>query len=67
MGGEQEPGRASRRTNRVQRFFGGLTIEETQAVMDVSAAAVKNDWETANLWFFRQLGERRLGDESRAI
>ncbi len=50
----------------VMRFFGGLTIEETAAVLDISASAVKSDWETAKLWLFRRLSEE-AGDGSRAI
>ena len=26
------------------RFFGGLSVEETAAAMDLSPATVKNDW-----------------------
>jgi RNA polymerase sigma factor (sigma-70 family) len=37
------------------RFFGGLSIKETAAVLDTSAATVKRDWESARLWLFEQL------------
>lgn len=37
------------------RFFGGLSIKETAAVLDISAATVKRDWESARLWLFEQL------------
>ena len=37
------------------RFFGGLTIEETAAVMNVSAGTVKRDWAVAKAWLYREL------------
>ncbi len=37
------------------RFFGGLTIEETAAVLDVSTMTVKRDWNKANAWLYREL------------
>jgi RNA polymerase sigma factor (TIGR02999 family) len=39
------------------RFFGGLTIEETAAVLDVSPETVMRDWRVAKAWLFRYLGE----------
>jgi RNA polymerase sigma factor (TIGR02999 family) len=38
------------------RFFGGLSIEETAAVMNVSPATVKRDWATARAWLHREMG-----------
>lgn len=38
------------------RFFGGLTIEETAAALDLSRRTVIRDWELARAWLFRQLG-----------
>ena len=32
------------------RYFAGLTIEETAAAMDLSAATVKNEWAFARAW-----------------
>jgi len=32
------------------RFFGGLTIKETAAVLGVSAQTVRNDWRIARAW-----------------
>lgn len=32
------------------RFFGGLTVEETAEVLDVSAPTVKRDWRVARAW-----------------
>ena len=37
------------------RFFGGLTIEETAAVLDVSAMTIKRDWNKAKAWLSREL------------
>ncbi|MEM8962993.1 MAG: sigma-70 family RNA polymerase sigma factor [Acidobacteriota bacterium] len=39
------------------RYFGGLTLEETAAQLDVSTMTVKREWRTARLWLLRQLGE----------
>jgi RNA polymerase sigma factor (TIGR02999 family) len=38
------------------RYFGGMTIEETARVLDVSSATVHRDWEFARLWLLRELG-----------
>jgi RNA polymerase sigma factor (TIGR02999 family) len=37
------------------RFFGGLTLEETAEVLDISAATVKRDWRLAKAWIAREL------------
>ena len=37
------------------RFFGGLNIEETAAVLDVSTMTVKRDWNKAKAWLYREL------------
>jgi RNA polymerase sigma factor (TIGR02999 family) len=37
------------------RFFGGLTIEETAEVLNISKSKVKADWETARTWLYRRL------------
>jgi RNA polymerase sigma factor (TIGR02999 family) len=37
------------------RFYGGLTIEETAAVLNVSPATVKNEWRSARAWLFNEL------------
>jgi RNA polymerase sigma factor (TIGR02999 family) len=37
------------------RFLAGLTIEETAAVLDLSAATVKREWETAKAWLYRAM------------
>ena len=37
------------------RFFGGLNIEETAAVLDVSPRTVKRDWKRAKAWLYSEL------------
>jgi RNA polymerase sigma-70 factor, ECF subfamily len=38
------------------RYFGGLSIEETAAVLGVSPATVKREWSAARAWLKRELG-----------
>jgi RNA polymerase sigma-70 factor (ECF subfamily) len=37
------------------RFFGGLTVEETGAVLRISPATVKREWAVAKAWLYRAL------------
>ncbi len=37
------------------RFFAGLTVDETAAVLGVSAATVKREWVMAKSWLYREL------------
>lgn len=37
------------------RFFGGLTIEEAAALLEVSTMTVKRDWKKAKAWLYREL------------
>src|SRR6185436_7597186 len=37
------------------RFFGGLTADETAAVLQVSSKTVLRDWEFARAWLQREL------------
>jgi RNA polymerase sigma-70 factor (ECF subfamily) len=44
------------------RFFGGLTIDETAEVLNISRDTVKRDWDFAKLWLLRELsGTEREG------
>jgi RNA polymerase sigma factor (sigma-70 family) len=43
------------------RFFGGLSVEETATVLDVSADTVLRDWRLAKAWLTREMTERRDG------
>src|SRR5262249_55958223 len=37
------------------RFFGGLTVEETAAALQVSSETVMRDWKLAKAWLLREL------------
>ncbi len=37
------------------RYFTGLTIEETGAVLEISPMTVKREWRTARLWLYNEL------------
>jgi RNA polymerase sigma factor (TIGR02999 family) len=39
------------------RFFGGLSLDETAAVIGVSRDTVKRDWNFAKVWLLRQIGQ----------
>ena len=41
------------------RFFGGLSVEETAAVMDVSERTVKREWQKARAFLFDALQRER--------
>jgi RNA polymerase sigma factor (TIGR02999 family) len=53
----------SRKSNVVElRFFGGLSVKETAAVLKVSTDTVTRDWNLAKAWLLREMdGERRDG------
>jgi RNA polymerase sigma factor (TIGR02999 family) len=37
------------------RYFGGLTIEQTAAVLGISPATVKREWAMARTWLYQQI------------
>ncbi len=37
------------------KYFGGYSLTETAAVLDVSVATVKRDWVTVRTWLYQQL------------
>jgi len=39
------------------RFFGGLTQEESAAVLDVSTRTVRRDWTAARAWLSKALSD----------
>ncbi len=39
------------------RFFGGLSVEETAEVLNVSPITVMRDWSTARAWLYRELSD----------
>src|SRR5215469_12479474 len=46
----------SRKSDVVElRFFGGLTVEEISAALQVSPETVLRDWKLAKAWLFREL------------
>jgi len=45
------------------RFFGGLTVDETAHVLNVSPETVNRDWKTAKAWLLREV-KRRLSTAS---
>lgn len=40
------------------RFFGGLSIEETAEMMDLSPPTIKREWSSARAWLRRELAGR---------
>ncbi len=46
------------------RFFAGLTVEETAALIGVSPATVKRDWSMARAWLSRQIKRGESGNQS---
>ena len=40
------------------RFFGGLSLEETGHVLQLSVATVERDWQAARAWLFKALTAR---------
>lgn len=37
------------------RFFGGLTVDETAEVMELSAITIKREWRSAKAWLYREI------------
>ncbi len=37
------------------RFFGGLSVEETAEVLEVSPQTVLRDWKLAKVWLLREM------------
>jgi RNA polymerase sigma factor (TIGR02999 family) len=48
------------------RFFGGLSVEETAAVLKISSVTVKRDWRAARTWLYRELS-RSTADGRQAL
>ncbi len=45
------------------RFFGGMSVEETAAALDVSPRSVKRDWAFARAWLLRELQRPVTGED----
>jgi len=43
------------------RFFGGLSVDESAEVLEVSEETVTRDWRMAKTWLFRELTRRATG------
>jgi len=41
------------------RFFGGLTVEETAAALEISPATVFREWNKAKAWLYREINRKR--------
>jgi RNA polymerase sigma factor (TIGR02999 family) len=46
------------------RFFGGLSLQETADVLQVSVGTVRRDWSLARAWLYRELGDSGRGHTS---
>jgi RNA polymerase sigma factor (TIGR02999 family) len=46
------------------KFFGGLSVEETAAVLGVSSDTVIRDWRMAKIWLLRELSRGEAGHEA---
>ena len=47
------------------RFFAGLSVEETAAVLGLSPRTIKREWRLAKAWLFRELRKDLLRDDVR--
>jgi len=46
------------------RYFGGMSVEETAAALDLSPATVKRAWTIARAWLYRELGGSGPADDA---
>lgn len=46
------------------RFFGGLSVEETAEVMQISPATVHREWQAAKAWLRRAISAQEFVEES---
>jgi RNA polymerase sigma factor (TIGR02999 family) len=44
------------------RFFGGVSLEEAAALLEISAATAERDWQFARAWLFDALSTRPVDD-----
>lgn len=42
------------------KFFGGLSVEETAEVLEISGVTVMREWSKAKAWLYRELSGERL-------
>ena len=43
------------------RYFGGLTIEQTAEVLDISPRTARREWQRAKAWLYRMISEGTAG------
>lgn len=48
------------------RFFGGLSVEETAEVLEISPVTVKREWRAARAWLYHELATG-ANDERRTV
>lgn len=48
------------------RYFGGLSIEETAEVLDISPRTVRREWQRSKAWLYRLITEGTI-DETRPL
>ncbi len=48
------------------RYFGGLSVEETAEVMNISPRTVRREWQRAKAWLYRMMTEG-IEDETRPL
>lgn len=48
------------------RYFGGLNIDETAEVLDISPRTVRREWQRSKAWLYRMITEG-MGDETRPL
>ena len=41
------------------RYFGGLSVEETARLLDLSSRTIKREWRWARAWLYREIGEEK--------
>jgi RNA polymerase sigma factor (TIGR02999 family) len=46
------------------RVFGGMTIDETAAALDISPATVKRDWTLVSAWIYSEVGGAEPGPDT---
>ncbi len=44
------------------RYFGGLSVEETAEVLQVSTRTIKREWSMAQAWLFRELSGKEINE-----
>jgi RNA polymerase sigma-70 factor (ECF subfamily) len=42
------------------RYFGGLSVEQIGALLEIAPRSVKRDWALARIWLFRELRPKKI-------